>query len=176
MPIEPNSNLQHWQHEHAFGQDQKRRGELRTIIVIVITTSMMIVEITTGLIFGSMALLADGLHMASHAIALAINAFAYIYARRHAHDIRYSFGTGKVNALAGFAGAVLLAIFAMVMVWGSIERLIYPIEIAYNQAIMVAVLGLIINGTSVFILGHDEDHDHDHHGHHHHHDHNLRAA
>ncbi len=176
MSIKPNSNLQNWQHEHVFGQDRKRAGELRTIIVIVITTSMMIVEITTGLIFGSMALLADGLHMASHAIALAINAFAYIYARRHAHDIRYSFGTGKVNALAGFAGAVLLAIFAMVMVWGSIERLIYPIEIAYNQAIMVAVLGLIINGTSVFILGHDEDHDHDHHGHHHHHDHNLRAA
>ena len=176
MSIKPNSNLQNWQHEHVFGQDRKRAGELRTIIVIVITTSMMIVEITTGLISGSMALLADGLHMASHAIALAINAFAYIYARRHAHDIRYSFGTGKVNALAGFAGAVLLAIFAMVMVWGSIERLIYPIEIAYNQAIMVAVLGLIINGTSVFILGHDEDHDHDHHGHHHHHDHNLRAA
>lgn len=176
MSIKPNSNLQNWQHDHVFGQDRKRAGELRTIIVIIITTSMMIVEITTGLIFGSMALLADGLHMASHAIALAINAFAYIYARRHAHDIRYSFGTGKVNALAGFAGAVLLAIFAMVMVWGSIERLIYPIEIAYNQAIMVAVLGLIINGTSVFILGHDEDHDHDHHGHHHHHDHNLRAA
>ena len=176
MPIEPNANLQHWQHEHAFGQDQKRRGELRTIIVIVITTSMMIVEITTGLIFGSMALLADGLHMASHAIALAINAFAYIYARHHAHDIRCSFGTGKVNSLAGFAGAVLLAIFAMVMVWESIERLIYPIEIAYNQAIMVAVLGLIINGASVYILGHDADHDHDHHGHHHHHDHNLRAA
>ena len=176
MSIKPNSNLQNWQHEHVFGQDRKRAGELRTIVVIVITTSMMIVEITTGLIFGSMALLADGLHMASHAIALAINAFAYIYARRHAHDIRYSFGTGKVNALAGFAGAVLLAIFAMVMVWGSIERLIYPIEIAYNQAIMVAVLGLIINGTSVFILGHDEGHDHDHHGHHHHHDHNLRAA
>ena len=111
---------------------------------------MMIVEITTGLIFGSMALLADGLHMASHAIALAINAFAYIYARHHAHDIRCSFGTGKVNSLAGFAGAVLLAIFAMVMVWESIERLIYPIEIAYNQAIMVAVLGLIINGASVY--------------------------
>ena len=175
MSIKPNSNLQNWQHDHVFGPDRKRAGELRTIIVIIITTSMMIVEITTGIIFGSMALLADGLHMASHAIALAINAFAYIYARRHAHDIRYSFGTGKVNALGGFAGALLLAVFAMVMVWESVERFISPIEIAYNQAIMVAILGLIINGTSVFILGHDDGDDHHHH-HHHHHDHNLRAA
>ena len=87
--------------------------------------------------------------MASHAIALTINAFAYIYARRHAHDTRYSFGTGKVNALGGFAGALLLAIFALIMVWESVERFINPVEIAYNQAIMVAILGLIINGASV---------------------------
>ena len=164
MPEKSNSNLQNWTHDHIFGQDQKRAGELRTIIVIIITTSMMIIEITTGLVFGSMALLADGLHMASHAIALTINAFAYIYARRHAHDTRYSFGTGKVNALGGFAGALLLAIFALIMVWESVERFINPVEIAYNQAIMVAILGLIINGASVFILGHD------------HHDHNLRAT
>ena len=182
MRIEPNSKLQHWQHTHTFGQDQKRPGELRTIIVIVITATMMMVEITTGSIFGSMALLADGLHMASHAVALTINAFAYIYARRHAQDIKYSFGTGKVNALGGFTGAVLLAIFALMMIWESVERIIYPVEIAYNQAIFVAILGLIINGASVFILGHhhnhaDEDHDHYHHHHHdHHHDHNLRAA
>ena len=167
MPEKSNSNLQNWTHDHIFGQDQKRAGELRTIIVIIITTSMMIIEITTGLVFGSMALLADGLHMASHATALTINAFAYIYARRHAHDTRYSFGTGKVNALGGFAGALLLAIFALIMVWESVERFINPVEIAYNQAIMVAILGLIINGASVFILGHD---------HHDHHDHNLRAA
>jgi len=182
MRIEPNSKLQHWQHTHTFGQDQKRPGELRTIIVIIITATMMMVEITTGSIFGSMALLADGLHMASHAVALTINAFAYIYARRHAQDIKYSFGTGKVNALGGFTGAVLLAIFALMMIWESVERIIYPVEIAYNQAIFVAILGLIINGASVFILGHhhnhaDEDHDHNHHHHHdHHHDHNLRAA
>ena len=167
MPEKSNSNLQNWTHDHIFGQDQKRAGELRTIIVIIITTSMMIIEITTGLVFGSMALLADGLHMSSHAIALTINAFAYIYARRHAHDTRYSFGTGKVNALGGFAGALLLAIFALIMVWESVERFINPVEIAYNQAIMVAILGLIINGASVFTLGHD---------HHDHHDHNLRAA
>lgn len=164
MPEKTNANLQNLTHDHVFGQDQKRAGELRTIIVIIITTSMMIIEITTGLVFGSMALLADGLHMASHAIALAINAFAYIYARRHAHDTRYSFGTGKVNALGGFAGALLLAIFALIMVWESVERFINPVEIAYNQAIMVAILGLIINGASVFILDHN------------HHDHNLRAA
>ena len=184
MRLEPNSKLQHWQHTHTFGQDQKRPGELRTIIVIIITATMMMVEITTGSIFGSMALLADGLHMASHAVALTINAFAYIYARRHAQDIKYSFGTGKVNALGGFTGAVLLAIFALMMIWESVERIIYPVEIAYNQAIFVAILGLIINGASVFILGHhhnhaDEDHDHHHdhnHNHHHHHDHNLRAA
>jgi len=107
MPEKSNSNLQNWTYDHIFGQDQKRAGELRTIIVIIITTSMMIIEITTGLVFGSMA--------------LTINAFAYIYARRHAHDTRYSFGTGKVNALGGFAGALLLAIFALIMVWESVE-------------------------------------------------------
>lgn len=180
-------NLQNWQHTHAFGQDQKKPGELRAIIVIAITATMMVVEITAGIIFGSMALLADGLHMASHAAALTINAFAYIYARRYAHDPKYSFGTGKVNALGGFTGAVLLAIFALMMAWESVERIAYPVEIAFNQAIFVAVLGLIVNGASVFILGHHHDHDshHDHahdghedhdQGHHHHHDHNLRAA
>jgi len=183
-------DLQHWQHTHAFDQDRKLPGETRTIIVIAITSTMMIVEIAAGIIFGSMALLADGLHMASHAAALTINAFAYIYARRHAHDAQYSFGTGKVNALGGFAGAVLLAIFALMMAWESIDRIIYPIEIAFNQAIFVAVLGLIVNGASVLILGHHHDHHHEHngqhyqnhdrnkaHGHeHHNHDHNLRAA
>lgn len=108
-------------HSHAFGQDQKRPGETRTLIVIAITATMMVVEITAGLLFGSMALLADGLHMASHAVALAINAFAYVYARRHAHDRRFSFGTGKVNALGGFTGAVLLALFALFMAWESVR-------------------------------------------------------
>ena len=92
-------------HSHSFGQEHKRPGESRTIIVIVVTAVMMVVEIAAGMLFGSMALLADGLHMASHAAALSISAFAYIYARRHAHDERFSFGTGKVNALGGFSGA-----------------------------------------------------------------------
>jgi cation diffusion facilitator family transporter len=176
-------NLQHWQHTHTFGQDRKRPGELRTIIVISITAIMMVVEITTGIIFGSMALLADGLHMASHAAALTINAFAYIYARRHAHNTKYSFGTGKVNALGGFTGAVLLAIFALIMAWESVVRIIYPVEIAYNPAIFVAILGLIVNGASVLILGHHHEHHHAHNGHkhpnheyHHYHDHNLQSA
>jgi len=165
------------QHSHAFGQDQKRPGEVRTIIVIAITGSMMFVEITAGILFGSMALLADGLHMASHAAALSINLFAYIYARRHAHDRRYTFGTGKVNALGGFTGAILLAFFALIMAWESIKRFVYPVEIAFNQAIFVAVFGLIVNGVSVIILDYRHDHSHqkgddrDHH-----HDHNLKAA
>jgi cation diffusion facilitator family transporter len=177
-----NENLALWQHSHTFGQEQKRPGEPRTLLVIAITATMMVVEIVTGLLFGSMALLADGLHMASHAAALSINAFAYAYARRHAHNTMYTFGTGKVNALGGFSGAVLLAMFALLMAWESAKRLIYPVEITFNQAILVAILGLVVNGVSVFILGvddHDHDHDdHDHedHEHTHHDDHNLRSA
>jgi cation diffusion facilitator family transporter len=178
-------NLQHWQHAHAFGQDRKRPGELRAFIVIAITAVMMIVEITAGVIFGSMALLADGLHMASHAVALSINAFAYVYARRNAHSAKYSFGTGKVNALGGFTGAVLLALFALMMAVESIGRFVSPVAIAFDQAIFVAVIGLLINGASVLILGHKQDqdahqHHHNHHDHdhapHHHHDHNLQSA
>lgn len=179
------------EHSHAFGQDVKRPGETRTIIVIVITATMMVVEIIAGIVYGSMALLADGLHMASHAVALSISAFAYIYARRHAHDERFSFGTGKVNTLGGFTGAILLAGFSLAMIWESIARFIAPVPIAFNQAIAVAVIGLIVNGVSVVILGHHDhghshgaDHEHEHedegdHGHdahHHHHDHNLVAA
>lgn len=189
-------SLDHWQHSHSFGQHLKRRGENRTLIVIGITSIMMAVEIVAGVAFGSMALLADGLHMASHTVALGINAFAYIYARRHAHNESFSFGTGKVNTLGGYTGAVLLAGFAAVMVWESVHRLIAPVDIAFNQAILVAILGLVVNGASVFILGHHHEHDaehehihhqqehhrhdhhhHDHHHHdHHHHDHNLVSA
>lgn len=167
------NKLSLWQHEHTFGQDQKRPGELRTIVVIVITGMMMVIEIAAGILYGSMALLADGLHMASHAAALSINAFAYIYARRHAHDTSYCFGTGKVNALGGFTGAVLLAFFALIMVWESVGRMVQPTVIAFDQAILVAVLGLIVNGVSVFVLGDNHDHDHDHDDHS---DHNLRSA
>ena len=165
--------LKRWHHQHSFGQDQKRPGEFRTLLVITLTASMMIVEIAAGIAFGSMALLADGLHMGSHAVALSINAFAYVYARRHAHNERYSFGTGKVNTLGGYTGAILLAVFATMMAFESITRLIEPVEIAFNQAIFVAVVGLIVNGASVLILGLDHGHKHNHD---HHHDHNLKSA
>jgi len=122
-----------------------------------------------------MALLADGLHMASHAAALSINACAYVYARRHAHDTCFSFGTGKVNALGGFTGAVLLVGFVLIMVGESIRRLIQPVEIAFDQAILVSVLGLIVNGVSVLILNDHHPHGYGEEGHHHH-DHNLRSA
>ncbi len=171
-------------HTHHFGQDHRRPGERRTIIVVAITLATMIVEIVAGLAFGSMALLADGLHMGSHAVALGIAVFAYIYTRRHARDGRFNFGTGKVNSLAGFTGAVLLALFAVMMAWASVERLLFPVPIAFNQAILVAVMGLAVNGISVFILGdggeepgYDHQHDHVHgHKHGHTHDHNLRSA
>ena len=165
------------QHDHSFGQDKKRSGETRTVIVILLTASMMVIEIVAGLAFGSMALLADGLHMASHAAALSISAFAYYFARKRAHDRSFSFGTGKVNSLGGYTGAILLVIFALLMVSESVHRLIVPVAISFNQAIGVAILGLIVNGASVFILGHDgHDHGHDHGRDHGHHDHNLRAA
>ena len=133
------------------------------MIVIAITATMMVVEVAAGAVFGSMALLADGLHMASHAAALGINAFAYVYARRHAHDDSFSFGTGKINTLGGFTGAVLLAGFALLMVSESVQRLVAPVSIDFDRAILVAVLGLVVNGASMLILGRDHhDHDHDH--------------
>jgi cation diffusion facilitator family transporter len=155
-------NVEPWRHDHSFGQDRRRPGERKTQIVIAITATMMIVEIVAGVLFGSMALLADGLHMASHAAALTLNAFAYIYARRHARDVSYSFGTGKVNTLGGFTGAVLLAGFALLMVSESLQRLVSPVPIAFDHAILVAVVGLLVNGLSMLILGRDHDHDHDH--------------
>ena len=171
----------HWQHDHIFGQDRVRPGERRTLWVIAITATMMVVEIATGLAYGSMALLADGLHMGSHAAALSIATIAYIYTRRCAADSRFCFGTGKVNAFAGYTSAVLLALFALLMAGESVNRLFNPVEIGFNQAIVVAVLGLIVNGASMIVLGGHHDHDHEHHDDQHHHDHghadhNLRAA
>lgn len=173
--------LEEWQHDHTFGQDQKRSGETRTLIVVGLTLVMMVWEILAGILYGSMALLADGLHMGSHAVALGIAVFAYAYARKNAGNARFSFGTGKVNALGGFTGAILLAGFALYMVIESIDRFIHPVAISFNGAILVAVIGLIVNGVSAWILGgedHDHGHGHDTHDHHHHghHDHNRRAA
>lgn len=160
-------------HEHHFGQSEPRAGEARTRIVVFLTAVTMVVEIAAGLAFGSMALLADGLHMASHASALGLALIAYVYARRHARDKRFSFGTGKVNALAGFASAVVLALFALMMAGESVHRFLEPVPIAFNEAIIVAILGLVVNGLSVVILR--DHHDHGHHNEHNR-DHNLRAA
>ena len=172
-------SIKPWVQDHSFGQDLRRPGESRTLLVIALTSIMMVVEISAGVAFGSMALLADGLHMASHAVALGINAFAYVYARRHAHDSRFSFGVGKVNTLGGYTGAVLLAGFALLMVVESIQRLVNPVAIVFDQAILVAVLGLLVNGVSVLILGvHSHDHGGHQHGHgheHHRHDHEHHA-
>jgi cation diffusion facilitator family transporter len=180
--------LDQWQHTHHFTQDD-RRSERRTKIVIGLTLTMMILEIIGGMIFGSMALLADGWHMATHVAALSITAIAYWYARRHADNPRYSFGTGKVGVLGGFASAVALAVVALVMALESMQRFFLDVTIHFPEAIAVAVVGLVVNLVSALLLRddhdhhhhghahhHDHDHDHDHEGHTHHHDHNLRAA
>lgn len=171
-------HMDDWSHDHTFNQDQKRAGELRTLFVVALTAIFMVVEISAGLIYGSMALLADGLHMASHATALGISVFAYVISRRLAGNKRFAFGVGKINSLAGFGSAVLLIGFALVMVTESVDRLMNPTVIAFNQALIVAGIGLIVNAVSAVILAKTphHHHEHDHGDHHHHHDHNLRAA
>jgi cation diffusion facilitator family transporter len=167
--------LESWKHSHRFtiGDDQ---GLRKTKQVILLTLTMMIVEIAAGVLFGSMALLADGWHMGTHAAALGITALAYYYARRHADNPKYTFGTGKVGVLGGFTSAVVLAGVALLMAVASFERLLLPRPIRFDEAIIVAVTGLIVNLVSAYILR-DRRHAHDHIGdHHHHHDYNLKAA
>lgn len=173
--------LEGWRHEHVFLGAGHERNERRTWAVVALTAGMMAVEIAGGLMFGSMALLADGWHMSTHAGALAIAAFAYRYARRHARDPRFAFGTGKLGDLAGFASAVVLAMVALMIGWESALRLFQPVPIHYAEATSIAVVGLAVNLASAWMLGgepgldrhhgHDDDHDHAHH-----HDHNIRAA
>jgi len=171
-------------HSHVFlgrGQD---RNEKRTWWVVGLTAATMVVEIIAGSLFGSMALVADGWHMATHAAALLIAACAYMLARRHAHDPRYSFGTGRLGDLGAFASAVVLALISLQIGWESLGRMVSPVSIQYDQAMAVAALGLAVNLASAWLLRddhhhhHHQDHDHgahhDHHGHHH--DNNLRAA
>jgi cation diffusion facilitator family transporter len=193
------------QHEHVFLGAEHDRHERRTWIVVALTAATMAVEIVAGTIFGSMALVADGWHMSTHAAALGIAAFAYRFARSHAHDGRFSFGTGKLGDLAAFASALVLMLVALLIGFESIVRLTAPVPIDFRQAMVVAVLGLTVNLASAFVLrgehehhlhghGHGRDthgHRHGHHGHvhdddHHHHGHaerqghggdnNLRAA
>ena len=169
--------LEKWQHSHYFILDNQK-GEKKTQIVMALTAITMIIEIITGMIFGSMALLADGWHMATHVGAFAITLFAYQYARKNLHNPKYTFGTGKVGVLGGFANAVALGVIALVMILESGVRLLNPETIRFNEAIIVAILGLIVNLISALLLN-DNHHDHHHHHHdhdHHHHDHNLQAA
>ena len=173
-------NLHKWQHAHDFNIDDGH-GERRTKQVIALTVVMMVVEIGAGVAFGSMALLADGWHMGTHAVALSITAFAYHYARRHADNPHFSFGTGKVGVLGGYTSAVVLALVALLMTGESVQRLLTPQPIHFNEAIGVAVVGLLVNLFSAYLLGeHHHEHEHGHEQEHgyavHHHDHNLKAA
>ncbi|MDW6021807.1 CDF family Co(II)/Ni(II) efflux transporter DmeF [Mesorhizobium sp. BAC0120] len=181
-------------HEHVFLGEHHERNERRTWFVIALTATMMVVEITAGTIYGSMALVADGWHMSTHAAAMLIAALAYLYARRNARNPRFTFGTGKIGDLAGFASAVVLALIALLIGWESLVRLRTPVPIEFGQAILVALIGLGVNLASAWLLsgghhhhGHGSpDGHHHHHGHDHHHDphrdqrrrgdNNLRAA
>ncbi len=171
-------DLTSWTHSHVFdpGSHAAERG---TRTVMWITAAMMIVEIWAGWWFNSMALLADGLHMSSHAFAIGLSAFAYVAARRYARDSRFAFGTWKIEVLAGYTSALFLLGVAVTMALASVERIIAPREIQFPEAIAVAVVGLVVNIACAFILGHaGEHHDHadEHLGAQHHHDLNLRSA
>ncbi|WP_061007513.1 CDF family Co(II)/Ni(II) efflux transporter DmeF [Vibrio sp. CUB2] len=170
------------QHSHDF-VSHNQKGEKRTLYVLILTVTTMVVEIAAGTMFGSMALLADGWHMGTHAAAFCITLFAYRYAKQNAHNDRFSFGTGKVSVLGGFTSAIALGIVALMMMVESIHRLFNPESIQFNEAIMVAVIGLVVNLASMLLLQDHHHHGHDHHNHHshdheheHHHDHNLTAA
>lgn len=169
-----------WKHDHVFLGSQHARNERSTWVVVALTAIMMVGEIMAGWLSGSMALLADGWHMATHAVALGIAGLAYLFARQHAKSSRFSFGTGKFGDLAAFASAIILAMIAVQVAYESVVRLIHPVPIAYREAISVAVLGLAVNLLSAWLLRDTHDHHHDHgHSHEHHHDHhdnNLRAA
>jgi cation diffusion facilitator family transporter len=177
-------------HDHVYLGANHGRNEAQTWAVIALTTAMMVAEIAAGTIYGSMALVADGWHMSTHAGALAIAALAYRHARRHARDPRFAFGTGKLGDLAAFASAIILAIVAMLILWESLVRLRNPVEISFDQALLVAGIGLAVNLACAWLLhdghdGHHHHHGHAHHDHDHDHDHdhahlardnNLRAA
>lgn len=174
-------DLSHWTHDHVFdrGSQAAERG---TRLVMWITAATMVIEIVAGWSFNSMSLLADGWHMSSHALAIGLSAFAYATARRYARDPRFAFGTWKIEVLAGFTSAILLLGIAALMVVGSVERIVSPQPIRYQEAVAVAVVGLVVNVVCAMILGNAHDHhdhhhgEHDGHGHHNHHDLNLKSA
>lgn len=164
-------------HEHVFLGSAHDENARRTLWVVALTVVMMVGEITAGYLTGSMALLADGFHMATHAGALGIAALAYAYAKRHASSQRYSFGTGKVGDLGGFASALILGMVSLGIGVESVMRLLQPTEVQFGTATLIAIAGLIVNIVSALLLGHG--HDHDDHGHehaHHGNDNNLKSA
>jgi cation diffusion facilitator family transporter len=176
-------SLENWRHSHVFDEGNPL-AERNTRWAVVLTTVMMVVEIAGGWMFNSMALLADGWHMSSHALALGLSVLAYGAARRFAHDTRFTFGTWKIEVLGGYTSALLLVLVAGLMLYQSVERLVAPSPIRYDQAIVLAIVGLVVNLACAWLLkgGHDHGHHHDHHEHehghdaHHHHDLNLRSA
>ncbi|POR52221.1 cation diffusion facilitator family transporter [Paraburkholderia eburnea] len=180
-------------HDHIFLGAAHEENERRTWMVIVLCSAMMVAEIVGGSLFGSLALVADGLHMSTHAGAMLIAALAYTYARRHAADRRFVFGTGKLGDLAGFTSAIVLAMIAVLIGYEAVSRFFSPVPIHFGQAIPIAVLGLLVNLASVWLLsgnhhghhhGHGHDHAHDHEDEHDHddaqmaasRDHNIRSA
>jgi cation diffusion facilitator family transporter len=183
MAMSFDSEIEALAHDHVFLGKRHDENARRTLWVVALTAVMMVGEIAAGLAFNSMALLADGFHMATHAGALGIAAIAYAYAKRHAHGRRYSFGTGKVGDLAGFASALVLGIVALGIAFESAMRLVDPRPVAFTEATIIAVIGLGVNIVSALLLGHGHDHDHGHHhgedhhhGHAHERDNNLRSA
>ena len=160
-------SVESWQHPHIFLGARHDRHERRTWLVVALTAAMMVAEIVGGTLFGSMAVVADGWHMSTHAGALAIAALAYGFARRHAHDPRFSFGTGKIGELAAFSSALLLALVALLIGYEAIHRLFEPVAIDFTEATALAVIGLAVNLVSAWLLF---DSDHHHHGHDHGHD------
>ena len=166
-----------WTHDHVFLGHGHERAERRARLATILTALFMVVEIASGFAFGSMALIADGIHMATHVGALGLAAMAYWLARRHAGDERFSFGSGKFGDLAAFASAIALGIAAVVVAIESVQRLFVPVAVNFGDAFIVAAIGFGVNLVSAAILHEPHEHEHDHASDHHHdHDHNIRAA
>ena len=171
-------NIETWEHSHNF-LDDRNQAEKKTTIVLLLTVVTMVVEIIAGRAFGSLALLADGWHMATHVGAFGIAVFAYQYAKKYADDPKYTYGTGKVSVLGGFTSAIVLGVIALGIAIESCTRFFHLQNIKFDEAIFVAVIGLVVNLVSAFLLEDHDHHAHDHHDDSHdhdHHDHNLRAA
>jgi cation diffusion facilitator family transporter len=172
--IEANLVLQHPSHDHVFLGKGHEKAERRTWAVIILCSVMMIAEIVGGALFGSLALIADGLHMSTHAGALLLAALAYTYARKYANDRNFTFGTGKFGDLAGYSSAIVLAMISLLIGYEAVSRLIEPVVISFNEAIPIAVLGLAVNVASAWLLSGGRHHGHSH-GHSHGHGHDEEA-